>query len=196
MLFIPVELFRRCRNCEESAWAELLSLTGDYLMRIAIANLQDHRHAEDVVQETYLIAFRKISNVRNEGTFGAWLTRVLINECRALQRARKSLKKLDALDVDLSLLASRAGADSGFAFEETVMELLRRIPPIFREPLILREMEDLDYAEISKVLGVPIGTVRSRIARGRKLWQELLKANYGGAENNVSPILGGRSAVP
>lgn len=195
MLSIPEELFLRCKNREEAAWSDLLSLTGDYLMRIAVANLQDFGLAEDAVQEAYLHAFAKITQVQDQKSFGAWLTKILINECRMLERATRARRKREVPDLDLTLLTSGADSASELELRSAVMELLKQIPPIFREPLILRDLENLEYAEISRIVGVPVGTVRSRIARARTLWHSLIKADLANPTSLISELIGGQHAL-
>lgn len=125
--------------------------------------------AEDVVQEAVLRAFRSFETFRG-GDAKPWLLAIVRNchlTAMGRKRATTSLSEDEpASDPDPEVMAARADQARKLA---TVVAAL---PPEFRETLVLREMEDLSYREIATITGVPIGTVMSRLARGRTLLRE------------------------
>jgi RNA polymerase sigma factor (sigma-70 family) len=157
----------------------------------------DATFAEDVVQDSMVRAFRAFPQFRG-GSPRAWLFAIVRNCCRT---AQSNAAGRVALVVHESVLGESGAelidrADPGPTPEDEVMqqadiELVRAaiaaIPEPFREAIVLRELEDLSYAEIAEVTGVPIGTVMSRLARGRAmLAKELLPAGRNADGNSRS----------
>ena len=150
------------------------------------ARLVGPMDAEDVVQETFLRAYRALERFRGESTLKTWLYAIALNRIRARRGALARLRPLfggvgAGPDPDFSLLD--AAADPGRTPEENavVADQRRRLrkavhglPEEFRMAVVLRDLEDLSYEEVAATLSVPIGTVRSRLARGRALLKEVL----------------------
>lgn len=146
--------------------------------------------AEDVVQETFLRAYRGLESFRGESSLKTWLYTIALNRIRARHGALARLRKLfvpgqpgpDREDGEaLDLVADAADPADGPEEAALAMERRRRLrvaiqnlPEEFRTAVILRDLQDLSYQEVADVLHVPIGTVRSRIARGRALLKEEL----------------------
>lgn len=143
--------------------------------------LRDDHDAEDVVQDALLRAFTYRGTFRGEGTQGAkaWLLTIVRNTALSWRRrgpARANLTEFDetqhsdegaAENPETSLLASEARG--------SVREAIDRLPPEFREVILLREIEGLSYREIGEVVGVPVGTVMSRLSRARERLQRALQ---------------------
>ena len=154
--------------------------------------------SDDVVQDAMVRAFRAFAQFRGESP-RAWLFAIVRNCCRTAQSGARGAM---ALVIHESSLSEDAAAqlgehpDPGPTPEEEVMRkadadrvrsAIEAIPEPFREAIVLRELEDLSYAEIAEVAGVPIGTVMSRLARGRAmLAKELLPAGSSGDEQSRS----------
>ena len=146
--------------------------------------LRDPHEAEDAVQEAFLRAIRHFDSFR--GVDGrAWLLSIVRNSCFTQYRRRRSGG--DRVEFDEEIHSSETGAAGPEAdlvstiAAESVREGLGQLAFEFREVLVLRELEGLSYKEIAQVAGVPIGTVMSRLARGRK---QLLLALEAGAKEN------------
>ena len=149
------------------------------LARWLVHNDQD---AEDIVQESFMRAFKSFSGYYG-GNSRAWLLTIVRNTCytwlqknRALSRTEPIEDKLDEIGLDFAdpevLLLRNADA-------QIVRSSLQELPVEFREVVVLREMEGLSYKEIANVVDLPLGTVMSRLARGRKRLQTLLAARMG-----------------
>ena len=162
-----------------------------YLTRDAVLS-------EDVVQDAVLRAFRGFDQFRG-GSPRAWLFAIVRNCCRTAQAGAGGAVSLVMHESALSDEAAAElahKADPGPSPEEEVIRkaevgrihlAIEAIPEPFREAIVLRELEDLSYAEIGEVTGVPIGTVMSRLARGRAmLAKELLPAGVAGDEQSRS----------
>jgi RNA polymerase sigma-70 factor (ECF subfamily) len=138
--------------------------------------------AEDVVQEAYLRAFKFFGGYYG-GDSRSWLLTIVRNTCYTWLQQNRALRLavpiednlvevgLDFADPEVLLLQS---IDS-----KIVRSALQELPVEFREVMVLREMEGLSYKEIANVVDVPLGTVMSRLARGRKRLQELLAQHMG-----------------
>jgi len=149
------------------------------LARWLIHNQQD---AEDVVQEAYLRAFKFFSGYYG-GNSRSWVLTIVRNTCytwlqqnRALQMTDSIDDKIDEIGLDLAdpEMVMLRSADS-----QIVRQALQDLPVEFREVVVMREMEGLTYKEIADIVDVPIGTVMSRLARGRKRLQTLLASRMG-----------------
>lgn len=141
--------------------------------------------SEDIVQEAFVRALRGFGQFRG-GSPRAWLFAIVRNCCRTAQSGAGGALSLVVHESSLSegeALRLERQSDSGPSPEDEVIrkteaEQLRRaieeMPEPFREAIVLRELEDLSYAEIAQVTGVPIGTVMSRLSRGRAILAEIL----------------------
>jgi len=143
--------------------------------------MRNDHDAQDVVQDSCMKALRAFDSFRG-GDFRAWFLTIVRNNCFTLLR-RNKMSPGDAADQSLDVGAEIA-ADTevydpqAIALRAADVELVRRaidaLPDGLRETLVLREMEGLSYKEIGKIAGVPIGTVMSRLARGRTRLQATL----------------------
>jgi len=146
----------------------------DLLYATALRLTRSPSDAEDLVQETYLKAFRAAGQFRPGSNLRAWLFTILQNTFRNQRRDRGR----DPVEVDSDTVERLPlGADSpdpeqrliDTAMDAEVREALDALPPAFREAVWLRDVDELSYADIAATLDVPIGTVMSRISRGRRL---------------------------
>ena len=139
--------------------------------------VRNDRDAEDVVQEAYLRAFRFFGGYRG-GDSRSWLLTIVRNTCYTWLQQNRSRELTDPIEDKLEELGVSAENPETLLLQNVDAQLVRKaleeLPIEFREVLIMREMEDLSYKEISTIAELPIGTVMSRLARGRKRLRELL----------------------
>jgi RNA polymerase sigma-70 factor, ECF subfamily len=151
--------------------------------------------AEDLVQDTYLKAFRFQDRFERGTNLKAWLFTILHNTWRNARRANaRDPVAVDSEAVERAPAATRASDSPEARLSQQMLDAdlraaLDALPDIFRQAVWLRDVEDFSYAEIATMVGVPIGTVMSRISRGRRLLHERLT---GAAE--AAPRMVGRSA--
>ena len=151
---------------------EMLPLMND-AYNLARWLVQNEPDARDMVQEAYLRAFKFFSGVRGE-TGRAWLLRIVRNVCYDHLKKRKVYSS----DEELENIPDNNSPESNLQVKSDVAAVrsaLAGLPEDFRTVLVLREMEELSYREISEITQVPIGTVMSRLARGRQQLAESLK---------------------
>jgi RNA polymerase sigma-70 factor (ECF subfamily) len=156
------------------------------LYSAAVRMTRSRTDAEDLVQETYLRAYRGYANFTEGTNLRAWLFRILtntfINSYRAKQRRVQETDLDDVEDLYLYKrisnidVASRSAEDTLFEMftDDEVKAALEALPEAFRMPVLLADVEDFSYKEIAEMLDIPIGTVMSRLHRGRKAMQKAL----------------------
>lgn len=137
--------------------------------------------AEDLAQEIFFKAFRGLARFRGESDAGAWLASIahntLKNRYRFRSRFRRIFSSSSESEPELDPASEQRGPEEDAGAQETrrqVETALRRLPEDFRMPVILRDLEGWNYEEIAVSLQLPVGTVKSRIARGRGQLRELL----------------------
>lgn len=187
------ELAQRCLAGDAVAWEELARTQHRRIYGICYRFTGSPSDAEDLTQEAFLKMFKNLDNFDPaKGGFTTWLTtltrNLLVDNYRRtrLERASESLDEPLGNDMDGGTGETKASRleDGGRSQEQHVaglelraqiQEALKQVSPELREAVILRDLEDMDYKEIAEVLGVPQGTVKSRISRGRSELARLLK---------------------
>jgi len=181
-----LRLAEELRGGSESAYEELIHRFQQPVYALALRLLGDQGEACDVVQEVFLKVFRNIGSFRGQSTLKTWIYRITVNEAhntrRWFFRHRRCEVELDRSPDDTrdwkEIIPDRNRSPFEVAFdrEQHVMieAALERINPIFRDAVVLRDIMDLSYEEIAEVLGVSLGTVKSRILRGREALREKL----------------------
>ena len=163
----------------------------DGLKRFAISLCHNEHNAEDLVSETVLKAYENISALKDHSKLKAWLYKILYNQFVSAYRKSNRMKEVNITgsDDDSFSLFEKLSAtgtedpEKNFLQKLTALSIqaaIEELPLIFKQALVLSDMEQFSYQEISKILEIPVGTVRSRIARARKqlersLWQFALE---------------------
>jgi RNA polymerase sigma-70 factor (ECF subfamily) len=158
------------------------------LARYLLGNPAD---AEDAAQECYLRAFRHFDTFRG-GQIKPWLLAILRNVCRAEYARRSTVAAMTAESLDdagdpvSGLWSDDPETPESHILrrlnDQTVQRLISQLPDQFRETLVLREINELNYREIADVIGAPVGTVMSRLARARSLLRDAWIAEEKGAK--------------
>jgi RNA polymerase sigma-70 factor (ECF subfamily) len=191
------------REGSQRAYEELLIRFQQPVYALALRLLDDQGEACDVVQEVFLKVFRNVGSFRGQSTLKTWIYRITVNEAhnarRWFFRHRRAEVELDKNPdesrnwKEIIPDHSRSPFDEAFDSEQHIMieAALKRINPIFREAVALRDISDLAYEEIAEILGVSLGTVKSRILRGREALREEL---VGSLKAGVAPRLMAKTA--
>ena len=142
--------------------------------------LRNDQDAEDAVQEAYLRAYKAFSRFRG-GDGKAWLMTILRNVCYTTIKKARSRETPEPYDEEIHQSAGQSEIREAFrqkANAETLQCALEKLPDEFREIIVLHDLEGLAYKQIAVVMGIPIGTVMSRLARARgRLRAEIIAAN-------------------
>jgi RNA polymerase sigma-70 factor (ECF subfamily) len=144
-------LVRRFQEGSADAFEVLVQRHGTRVYNLCFRILGDPEEAADASQDTFLAALRKLNTFRGDSAFTTWLHRVAVNAC--YDSLRPSLPSPDHADQ--------------VVFSVDVARALMEVPEEFRVVLVLADVQDLPYDEIARVLGIPVGTVKSRVFRGR-----------------------------
>jgi RNA polymerase sigma-70 factor (ECF subfamily) len=178
-------------------WDEVVSQHSDRVYRLAYRLTGNRHDAEDLTQEVFVRVFRSL-HTYTPGTFEGWLHRITTN--LFLDQARRKQRiRFDALpdDADNRLPSAAIGPEAASMdqyFDADVEAALATLPADFRAAVVLCDVEGLSYEEIADVLGVKMGTVRSRIHRGRALLRKELahRAPSAGRVRQIGPDLAGQ----
>jgi len=159
---------------DHDAFAALVGGASDRLYALACVILRDTDRAEDATQEAFVRAWRELPKLRDPERFDAWLRRLVVNAC--YDEGRRLRRRAE---VSLVLLDQRSVLDPSSQFAETdrVDRAFRRLPLDQRVVLALQHYYDLSHVEIAETLGVPLGTVKSRLRYGVAAMRAALDAD-------------------
>lgn len=159
-------------------WAELVEEHADSVYRLAFRLSGNQQDAEDLTQETFMRVFRNLKSYK-PGTFEGWLHRITTNLFLDMARHRAKIR-MEALPEDYERVPGTEMTPeqvySVANLDPALQEALDELSPDFRVPVVLCDVVGMSYEEIGKTLGVKMGTVRSRIHRGRSQLRDSLEA--------------------
>ena len=170
---------------DQSAYRDLMKKYRDSIFNLIYRIIRDREQVEDLTQETFVKAFASLRNFNREYAFSTWLYKIATNS--SIDYIRK--KKLLTMSINKPI----SQEDSDYSFElpdstwepdkfimarqksKIIAEAIERLPPKYRQVIIMRHNEERDYAEIAKMLKIPIGTVKAHIFRARELLYKYLR---------------------
>ncbi|HIW68028.1 MAG TPA: RNA polymerase sigma factor SigE [Candidatus Dietzia merdigallinarum] len=160
------------------SWSDLVAQHGDRVYRLAFRLSGNAHDAEDITQEAFIRVFRSLDKYK-PGTFEGWMHRIVTNLFLDLARRRARIR-FEALPEDAERVPGRERSPeqvlSEESFDPVLQTALANLSPEFRAAVVLSDIEDLSYEEVGRILGVKMGTVRSRIHRGRAALRAELEA--------------------
>ena len=176
-------LVRRAKRGDYKAFDLLVLKYQSRIIGISMKFVKDIHIAEDIAQESFIKAFKSLISFREESAFYTWLYRIAANTSKNYLTSKRRKKEYSESEVfsseDVNVdIFDIPGGDSpeeilaANNLREVIFESLSNLPEDIRTAISLREFEGLSYEEISEVLDCPIGTVRSRIFRGREIIQD------------------------
>ena len=184
------QLIRRAQQGDNVAFEELLLLHQKKVYNLCLRMSANPDDALDLSQEAFIKAWRALGQYQFEASFSTWLFRLTSNVCIDFLRRKKRRQETSLTEsyddsdegAELSVPDAQPGPEQQAMTNETKIELARameQLSPEHREILQLRVIEDLQYEQIADILGVRVGTVKSRLARARLSFRKILKAgNY------------------
>lgn len=171
------ELLTLAQQRNEAAFAELMSRNLSTSFKLALSILKDRQDAEDEVQNSYWNAWKYVGRFQRDSKFSTWMSRIVINQC--LMRLRKDRKAsflyLDEGPVESGFvymeLADRGSTPEAELGDKEACAILhreiRRLPPLFRSILVLRDLNELAMSDVADQLGISIVAAKSRLMRAR-----------------------------
>ena len=177
------QLIKKFQEGDVGAYNQIVYRYKDRLLNFIYRFLNDLDRSEDLVQDTLLKLYTHKDSYKEIAKFSTWLYTIAANlartELRKIKRRKTfSVTELSHDDREFIIKSTDAGpGEENFSqnFEKNVQRALAELPDDFKTIIILRDIQELSYDEISKIVEVPLGTVKSRINRGRVKLQQLLK---------------------
>lgn len=167
-------LVQKAREGDTRAFAELVRAHQQFAYYVALRALNNTQDAEDIVQEAFVKVWESLTSFRHDSRFRTWLYRIVMNLCyNQLPRLRKDINALDQDSIHLELSDTNLDMDPVLRLEgkETltfIQQQIKYLPDQYRIMLLLRYQQGCSYAEISEILDVPLGTVKTGIFRARE----------------------------
>ena len=176
-------LIKKFQGGDINAYNQIVYRYKDRLLNFIYRFLNDLDRSEDLVQDTFLKLYTHKDSYREIAKFSTWLYTIAANLARTELRKLKRRKTFSVTELsyeDREFIISSSDADPSEDllsqnFENNVQKALLALPDDFKTIIILRDIQELSYDEISKIVKLPLGTVKSRINRGRVKLQQLLK---------------------
>lgn len=171
------DLLKLAQGGNEAAFEELMRRNSSTSFKLAVSILKDRDAAEDEVQNSYWNAWRSITSFKGDSKFSTWISRIVINQClMQVRRAKRaSFQYLDegseGSEVrSLELADTRSDPEQELQSRETAARLrseIRKLPASLRNVLVLRDLDELEMADVSERLGISIVAAKSRLLRAR-----------------------------
>lgn len=169
------ELIDACRKQNSRAQMEIYRLYYKAMYNTALRMLNDTAEAEDVMQESFLSAFRNIGTYRGEVAFGAWLKKIVVNRCLDIIKSRKAVISIESVGDIPEEGESADEMDTKDLEVETVKRAIRELPEGYRIVLSLFLIEGYDHDEISQILNITNSTSRTQYHRAKKKLYDRIK---------------------
>lgn len=163
-----VELVKRARDGDADAFTKLMKSQMQNMYRTSRAILSNEEDAADAISETVLVCWEKMGHLKEDKYFRTWMTRILINKCNDILKKKENLWYTEQVPEIES-------ADEGYQNVEW-NEALQTLDEKYRLVLVLYYVDGFHTMEISKMLGIPVSTVCTRLARARKLFADSYSA--------------------
>lgn len=188
------QLVERLALRDERAFNVLVRTYEQRVFGLVLRMIGNRAEAEELSQEVFYQVFKAVGSFRGESKLSTWIYRIAVNLCKnraKYLRVRKTESQVDIDDhADRAPLADARGANvgrierpdeamEGRQVESIVRQSILEIDPVFRECLVLRDVEELSYEEIGEITNLPAGTVKSRIFRARAQLKELVEKKLG-----------------
>lgn len=192
------ELVQRAQQDDERAFGMLVQRYESKVYSLALRMVRNPEDAEDVLQDTFLRAFRGIKSFLGNSTFSTWIYRIAANS--ALMRLRKkqlptvSIEDAEERETPISITDWKPGPVEQLLTQETLRameEAIESLPPEFRQVFILRDVEELSNAEVAEILDLSVAAVKSRLHRARLKVRNRLAFFFN--EPNTRRAMGARS---
>ena len=169
------------RSGDVDAFESLVRTRMDAMYRLSLAILGNESDAADAAQETFVAMWRRLPQLRDPDRFDAWLGRVAVNSCRMVlrSRGRRRLRELPLADMDAIDELAVGPADASRPDAAILKAAIRRLSLDHRAVLALHHLEDRPVAEVAEILGIPVGTAKSRLFNARAALDKALRQEEG-----------------
>ena len=170
-----IEQIKKAKEGDVEEIGKIIQDNMQTMYRVAFSILKNEDEIYDAISNTTVIVFEKIPSLRNEEYFKTWLTRILINECYKIYNQNKKIIYLE--NCNSEVLGNLCFTDKDRLEEIDIQNLIKSLGKDLRETVTLYYLEDYSVKEISEILEIPEGTVKSRLSRARKELEKILINN-------------------
>jgi RNA polymerase sigma-70 factor (ECF subfamily) len=169
------DIIRQCLAGDRDRFSILVERYKSMLFSLAYRMLGDQDAANDMAQESFISAYVGLKDFHHGSKFSTWLCQILMNKCRDYLRAGKNKVSVDEIaDLRSDPKATPEETASAHQTSDAVQKALDGLSPEYREVIVLKHLEELDYHEISQILGASIPALKVRAYRGREMLRKLL----------------------
>jgi RNA polymerase sigma-70 factor (ECF subfamily) len=178
------DLIKDAINGNLKAFDEIVKRYSDKVYRLCFYYFRNSHEAEDAAQEVFISVYKGLKNFRGESGLGTWIYRITANQCKSVLRAVSYKKNLEQKDIhdgtffnELPSNISTSTPEEEYIKDETMGEItdaVKMLPENMMEVIVLKDFDNRSYEEISEILSINIGTVRSRISRARVELKKIL----------------------
>lgn len=179
---IHQDLIEACRHNDRAAQIEIYDLYYRAMYNASLRIVNDTAEAEDVMQDSFIEAFKKIETYRGEGTFGSWLKRIVVNNSINVIRKRKEMVSIDDTDFELEDVGEQEKeySENVFCRLEEIRDGIKQLPEAYKNIISLHLLEGYDHQEMSEILNTTYGNIRTRYSRAKqKLLQIIMETREG-----------------
>ena len=169
------ELLKRSAQGSGVAFGVLMRRHEDRVFGLALRMLGDRADALDATQDAFISAFKQAKSFRGDAAVGTWLYRIGINSCKDFARKRKRWIAQDDVDQVAEQSVTERPIDESVTVRMELQEALARLPDDYRDAVVMHDLGGIPYEEIAVATGTVVGTVKSRISRGRRKLAEMLE---------------------
>jgi RNA polymerase sigma-70 factor (ECF subfamily) len=177
---IDYRLMRAIQNGDMVAFNTMVDRYKKRLMNVLSRMLSSTEEAEDIVQETFVRVYQHRQSFNFKHCFSTWIYTISLNLARNELRKRKKFKFHDITEMQGNELEFAVEAKLPSRLPQLLENAIKELPVKYREAFLLRDVQEMPYEEVAKVLGVPLGTVKSRVNRARLILREKLQPRMEG----------------
>lgn len=181
------QLIEQCKANNKRAQIELYRMYNQGMYNVAMRLLMNEETAEDVIQESFLSAFKNITHFKAEVTFGAWLKKIVVNKC-INQLKKKQLEVVNIDKINMGQFQFENEIENDWNFEtnlllDDVKKEISKLKDKYKLVLMLYLIEGYDHEEISQILNISVVASRTQLMRGKSKLRQLLKLKGYGTES-------------
>ena len=169
------ELIDQCKNGSERAQFQLYNLYAKQMLNISNRIVNNRMEAEDVLQESFINAFTRLSSYRGDASFGSWLKRIVIN--KSLNVVRKKKQFFEDINEEIIGEELEEKRDDVEYSVKDIHDAMKELPDGYRVVFSLYMFEDLSHSEIAEQLDISVNTSKSQLSRARRKMKELMQKN-------------------
>jgi RNA polymerase sigma-70 factor (ECF subfamily) len=169
------ELMEKVRQRDDYAFEELVNRYKRKLFNLIYRLINDRNEAEDILQETFLRVYREREKYDPQFCFSTWVYTIALNLTKNELKKRSRFKFLELSIIKNDKIYSSEDKQNDSGLKNLLEDIMNKLPVKYKTALVMREINQLSYEEMSDILKVPLGTIKSRVNRARRMLQKKLK---------------------